>query len=235
MSISIGINGAKGKMGKVLRKAILKDTETFLVYAHDPKLEGTDVDTLCQTSDVVIDFSSSKGCDELLCAALSNDKSRLIVCTTGLSNKQMQELENAALQIPILYAANTSIGASLVTKLSYIASQILGNKEFDAEIVDIHHKSKKDAPSGTALMIEESINLGFNTHKSETPSKVHFSSIRGGQVVGEHKIMFLGNQEEIIISHKVTDRYPFAKGALRAAKWLINQAPGKLYKIEDII
>ena len=114
-----------------------------------------------------------------------------------------------------------------------MALQTLGGKEFDIEVVDIHHKSKQDDPSGTALMIEEAL-LDSNNHTTKITPKVHFTSIRGGQVVGEHRIMFLGNQEEITISHKVTDRSPFAKGALNAAKWLAKQSPGRLYKIQDI-
>jgi len=231
--IAIGINGAKGKMGKTLRKAILKDSETFLKYAYDIKLEDTNVKDLCNESEVVIDFSSDKGCQELLEAALYSN-TRLVICSTGLSNQQIQKLENAALKIPVLYSANTSTGASLMTKLCQIASKVLTSKEFDIAILDIHHKNKQDSPSGTALSLEKAICQEYCNQQSPMPN-LHLTSIRGGLIVGEHRVMYLGNQEEITISHKVTDRMPFAKVALKAAKWLMTQTSGKLYTMQDIL
>ncbi len=231
--IAIGINGAQGKMGKVLRKAILKDGETFLSYAHDIKSQETSIKDLCKETEVVIDFSSGKGCQELVESALSCQGAKLLICSTGMSAQQMVILQHAATKIPILYAPNTSLGALLLAQLSQMAAKILDGKEFDVEIIDTHHKNKQDAPSGTALMIEQLLLMELK-EKSNKP-RVHLTSIRGGQVIGEHKVLFLGNAEEITIAHKVTDRSTFAKGALRAAKWLAQKKPGKLYTLQDTL
>ncbi|QEK39474.1 4-hydroxy-tetrahydrodipicolinate reductase [Candidatus Sneabacter namystus] len=219
-NIPVGINGSSGKMGKMLRKAILQDGTFYLSAARNTNSDTT-LQTLCKMAKIIFDFSSPKGTIALL-EETTKHSTKVIIGTTGFNDKQMLYLKKMAKKNAILYAPNTTIGATALALASKAIEQILPSS-FDTTILDIHHKDKKDAPSGTALMISQQIS---RTHDHTT--------IRAGKSIGEHQVMFFGEDEEITLSHKVTSRKPFALGAIKAAKWLLNKESGSLYSMQDV-
>lgn len=222
--IALGIHGASGRMGKVLKGCILEDENAVIAYEHHP---GLSLDRLCELSKVVIDFSSGKGAISLLAKALEKGTS-VVICSTGFSEKETKHIEECAQKIPVLKASNASLGARTLEGLAEAASKALSSL-FSPSILDIHHKHKKDSPSGTAIGIKKAVARGGI---SETV--IQMASLRVGEVVGEHRLSFFGPDEELILVHKVTSRKPFALGAIAAAKWLENKSAGRLYSIKDV-
>ena len=205
--MKILINGYNGKMGKIIRETYENNSEIDLRSGIKEK------------GDVIIDFSNKAALEGLLEFA-TEEGIPLVLCTTGYTEEDMAKINEAAKKIPILLSFNTSIGINLIAVMLEKMPQL---KEFDIEIVDIHHNKKKDAPSGTGVILRNAIGKeGVNIH-----------SLRAGNIVGEHKVIFSKDDETIEITHKAGSRKIFANGAIAAAKFLIGKNTG-LYKITDM-
>jgi 4-hydroxy-tetrahydrodipicolinate reductase len=195
--------------------------------------------------DVVIDFTRPDGTMAALQQCLQSRKA-LVIGTTGLSAEQKAAIADAARSIPVCFSANYSVGVNLCLRLLQIAAQTLG-EAYDVEIVEAHHRHKVDAPSGTALRMGEAVaealgrkldQVAVYGREGETGPRdgqtIGFATVRGGDVVGDHTVMFLGEGERVEISHKASSRSNFARGALRAAVWLAGQ-PAGLYDMRDVL
>ncbi len=195
--------------------------------------------------DVMVDFSRPDALRENL-EICKRQGAGIVVGTTGLNDSQNQSMAEAAKQIPVLYAANTSIGINLCVSLVEMAARVLGEAS-DIEIIEAHHGQKVDAPSGTAIFLGEAAALARDQdlaacgifsregYTGERPAgSIGFSTIRGGDIAGEHTVMFIGESERIEITHRTTDRKIFARGALKAAAWLSGQKSG-LYTMRDAL
>jgi len=252
--IKVGIFGASGRVGKLLLEN-LKETVNMSVssvyvrksldFAIDPSvLVTSDMKSFLNASDVIIDFSLPDACEELLEAAIKTPKP-LVVGTTGLNMHQLNLLKNASEVMPVLYATNMSLGVALLNKL--VAQAAAALEGFDIEIVEMHHKHKKDAPSGTALTLGESAAKarGLDLDKvrvsgrdgnigERSEDEIAVMALRGGDIVGRHTVGFYNDGEFIELNHTATSRSTFSKGALRAAKWLSQKETG-LYSIADCL
>ncbi len=250
----VGVFGANGRVGKLIIDD-LKMTENIslssvfvrnsLNFSIDPSvLVSTDMNTFLKGCDIVIDFSLPEACESLLEASLKTPKP-LVIGTTGLSAHQLNLLKQASESMPVLYATNMSLGVALLNKLVYQAAAAL--EGFDIEIVEMHHKHKKDAPSGTALTLGESAALGRGLDLDavrisgrdgnigeRSKDEIAVMALRGGDIVGRHTVGFYNEGEFIELNHTATSRNTFSKGAIRAAAWLVNQEPG-LYSISDCL
>jgi len=175
---------------------------------------------------IALDFSTAASAAERiqLCASAGVP---LLLGTTGLGSGVTAALTEAARRIPVLVAANTSVGAAVLTDLVRQATRALG-ASFEVSVRDVHHRDKRDAPSGTALALGAAIQ-----EASAAPGQIQYTSVRDGDVVGQHEVLFLGEGESLRLSHETTDRSVFARGALRAGLWLVRQAPGR-YQISDL-
>ena len=250
MSKRVLINGALGHMGQAVLAA-LNATDGELVPAVGIDLQqgpfpGTlfsDASAVDAPFDVAIDFSRPAATMAVLDLCL-REKKPLVTGTTGLGEAEMARLKDASRTIPVFFSRNMSLGVNLQLALVRAAAQVLGDA-FDPEIVETHHNLKVDAPSGTALMLAEAIEgarageseLVFGRHeknKRRTKAEIGIHSLRGGNKAGEHSVFFLGNDEELVITHRATSKRVFAEGALKAASWLLMQAPG-FYTMEDLI
>ena len=252
--IKVGIFGASGRVGKLLLENLktTPDMSVSSVYVRndldfsiDPSILVTaDMNSFLNASDAIIDFSLPDACEELLEAAIKTPKP-IVIGTTGLNTHQLNLLKDASEMMPILYATNMSLGVALLNKLVHQASAAL--KDFDIEIVEMHHKHKKDAPSGTALTLGESAanGRGLDLDKvrvsgrdgnigERTEDEIAVMAIRGGDIVGRHTVGFYNDGEFIELNHTATSRSTFSKGAIRAASWLVTKEAG-LYNISDCL
>lgn len=249
--IKMIMHGCNGAMGQVITH-LAAETEDVEIVAGidrvDNKENGYPVFISCgdcQTeADVIVDFSVAQAVDGVLAYAVAK-KMPLVLCTTGLSEQQLADVEAAAKVIPVLRSANMSLGVNTVFKLAAIAAQILGTAGYDIEIVEKHHNKKMDAPSGTALAIADAINQAMDeryTYKLDrsaerarrSENEIGIQAVRGGTIVGEHEVFFCGPDEVIEIKHTAYSKVIFAKGAIQAARFLKDQAPG-LYQMSDVI
>lgn len=221
--LNIALSGASGKMGQSILAVAEADPDVNIIC----KLTRNNKELL-KPIDIFIDFSTPSACQEylIICQKL---KIPMVIGTTGLSTRQYQEIIKASEIIPILYAPNMSIGVNIC----YMLLENLSNKwsyyfpqSQTVDILEVHHKHKKDAPSGTALKMAEII--------AQYNLKVNFTSKRIGEIKGKHQVVFNNPFETIIIKHQVKDRNVFAKGAVLAAKWLINKSE-KLYSFSDLL
>ena len=252
--VRVGVFGANGRVGKLIIDD-LKITDdislssvfvrTSLDFSIDPSvLVSTDIKSFLNGCDIVIDFSLPEACEALLEAAIKTPKP-LVIGTTGLSTHQLNLLKQASENMPVLYATNMSLGVALLNKLVYQASAALDG--FDIEIVEMHHKYKKDAPSGTALTLGESAAAGRGLDLDKvrvsgrdgnigerTKDEIAVMALRGGDIVGRHTVGFYNDGEFIELNHTATSRNTFSKGAIRAATWLADQEAG-LYSISDCL
>ena len=212
--ITIGVFGRTGRMGSLVADEISKRTDCTLCTDY-----GRDAASTLKHSDVVIDFTTAAATPLLLAEAIAQNKP-YVCCTTGLD---MAAIEAAAKHIPVLYTANTSLSL-MVFKMAVaqMAKQLAG-QGYDVSVHDEHHRHKADAPSGTALALGAVVGQG-----------VTYSSIRAGNIVGDHTVTFAGTDEVIKLHHTVTDRRVFARGAIRAALWLDGRPKG-LYSLEDTL
>lgn len=247
--LKIGLHGATGRMGMALQEVIARHPDTELVVQapdeHDK--HALFFDTLNEPGAVnlVIDFSVADAVVPLAerCVAASVP---LVSGTTGLNASEIGQLQELAGNIPILWAPNMSEGVNLVNWLLEQAASLL-DESWDAEIVESHHKFKKDAPSGTALLFGEAVARGrganfddvadFARHGRELerkPGQIGFSSLRGGDIVGEHEVFFIGDGERVEINHRIHNRSTFAAGAVRCALWLKDK-PAGWYRYQDMI
>ena len=195
-------------------------------------------------ADVVIDFASAKAEDALIDACLEK-KLPVVVCTTGLSEEQLAKIREASRKVAVLKSANMSLGVNTLLKLLQDAAKVLAPAGFDMEIVEKHHKHKLDAPSGTAIAMADSINEAMGNEYTYTydrsgrrqerdPKEIGISAVRGGNIVGEHEVIFAGLDEVIECKHTAYSKAVFAKGAVSAAKFLKGKGPG-YYDMSDVI
>jgi 4-hydroxy-tetrahydrodipicolinate reductase len=257
--VRVVLSGATGRMGTTLA-ALMADDDSVSLLGGIGRMPEKGCDIGCpvvetpetvghwlRDADVVIDFSSP----ELLRRLLEThgehlEGTALVVGTTGLAPKEQAMLARAAERSAVLQAANFSVGVNLLLALAERAAAVLGD-DYDVEIVEAHHRRKVDAPSGTALALGESVARGRGVdlasvrvdgrsgNSGERPrGEVGFHSLRGGDVVGEHRVMFIGERERIELAHLAQDRALFAEGALRAAKWIAGKQAGT-YTMRDVI
>jgi len=250
----VGVLGANGRVGKLIIDD-LKNTDNIdlgsvfvrneLNFSIDPSvLVTTDIKSFLNGCDIVIDFSLPNACEALLEAAIETPKP-LVIGTTGLSTHQLNLLKQASEVMPVLYATNMSLGVALLNKLVKQASAAL--EGFDIEIVEMHHKHKKDAPSGTALTLAESACAGRGLDLDKVrvsgrdgnigerdENEIAVMALRGGDIVGRHTVGFYNDGEFIELNHTATSRNTFSKGAIRAGAWLADKKPG-LYTISDCL
>ncbi|MCZ6167734.1 4-hydroxy-tetrahydrodipicolinate reductase [Campylobacter ureolyticus] len=240
--LKIGIYGSNGRMGKMIQEC-LKEYENAKVVALFDK-NSSNLEDFFKSSDVVIDFSMPEGTKALLEFAKKNPKP-LCIGTTGLSKDELNLMKEISKNMPILYATNMSLGVAVLNKLAFLASKALS--EFDAEILEMHHRYKKDAPSGTALTLAKNVakarNLDLDKVRvsgrdgiigQRSKDEIAVMSLRGGDIVGRHTAGFYGNGEFIELNHTATSRATFANGAIKAAIWLSSQKNG-LYDINDCL
>lgn len=244
------LNGCNGAMGRVITEIIEKDGTMEIVAGVDMNTEqkaGYPVfKTLpeCPAADVVIDFSVAKATDGVI-AYCKETKTPVVLCTTGLSEEQLAKVKELSETTAVLRSANMSMGINLLLKVLKEVSPVLAAAGFDIEILEKHHNRKLDAPSGTALALADAVNesLGNAYHYKydrtaervkRDPKEIGIQSIRGGTIVGEHDIIFAGQDEVITLSHQANSRAIFANGAVQAAKFLKSQKPG-MYDMADVI
>ncbi len=216
--------GAAGRMGKTISDLATSDREIDIIVRCDL---GDPIEPAMKNSDVAIDFSHADAISEICRAALVHRKP-LVIGTTGHSKEQRGMIEQTALSLPIVFASNFSVGVNVLFWLTRKAAEQFGG-DFDAEIVETHHKMKKDAPSGTAKTLAEVLKTA-----QKTQSEIPILSVREGDVVGEHTVIFSGPSERLELTHRAANREIFARGALRAAKWVIGRPPG-LYSMQDVL
>jgi 4-hydroxy-tetrahydrodipicolinate reductase len=245
------LTGCNGRMGKVITELAAADPEIGIVAGID--VAGTcagdypvygSIGEVQETPDVIVDFSSPKVFDGMMDYAVDHQVP-VVVCTTGLSEEQIRRIGEDARKVAVLRSANMSLGINLLLKLVKEAAGKLAPEGFDIEIVERHHNQKKDAPSGTALALAESINEGMDNAYSFTfdrsrrlekrrPKEIGISAVRGGNIPGTHEVIFAGPDEVIEFNHIAYSRSIFGKGALAAAKFLAGKGPG-LYTMADVI
>ena len=252
--INLAISGCLGRMGQQLIKSSKKNKNFKLVTLTEnssvnrkfnrikPELNS---DKAFKKSDVIIDFTVPNCTLEILKIA-SKLKKRVVIGTTGFDGNQENQIKKYSKKIPILKAGNMSLGVNLLMFLTEIASKSL-NDEYLSKIFEVHHKHKKDYPSGTALMLGKGVADGKNKNlynligkkflnKKSFPygKKINFNSIRKGEIIGEHEVKFSSGKEIITLNHEAFDRALYSDGALTAAKWLMNKKPG-LYSMRDLL
>jgi 4-hydroxy-tetrahydrodipicolinate reductase len=237
----IGIIGSEGRMGRVLVEAVLTAGDT-----HAGGIDkGGDPATLARDSDVLVDFSSPHALEANLDAALAAGIP-VVVGTTGLEERHHWLVDNAANSIAVLQTGNTSLGVTLLAHLVREAASRLG-PDWDIEIVETHHRMKIDAPSGTALLLGEAAAEGRNVVLADSSVRgrdgitgareagtIGFASLRGGSVAGDHTVHFLADNERISLSHLAENRAIFARGAVRAAQWLLGKPAGR-YTMPEVL
>lgn len=248
---NIILRGCNGKMGQVITEMVEADKDAIIVAGVDIAQNSIQRYPVYQSfshcnvkADVIIDFSSPMGIEEMLEYAVDRGIG-IVLCTTGFSKEQLVRIEEASKYIPILKSANMSMGVNLIFKLVQEAAKVLTEAGFDIEIVEKHHNKKVDAPSGTALAIADAINdvlnneYQYNYDRSQVreprnSKEIGISAVRGGTIVGEHEVIFAGTDEVIEIKHTAYSKAIFAKGAIQAAKYLPNKEPG-MYQMSDVI
>lgn len=248
--VGVILHGCNGRMGQMLSELISKDEEMKVVAGIEPSGEAKNdypvyksFDELKETADVIIDFSTASAIDSLL-DYCEKTHTPLVLCSTGLSEAQLDRVERLAKVSAVLVSANMSLGINVLLKLLKSVTKTLYGNGFDIEIVEKHHNQKLDAPSGTALaladvMKEELEDISYNLNRTEVRKKrekneIGISAVRGGTIVGEHEVIFAGTDEVIEIKHTAYSRAIFAKGAMSAAKFLSGKSAGK-YSMSDVI
>jgi len=236
------ITGSKGRMGKTLLACAPQHREIEVVGQIDL---GDDLASVIGRGDVVIDFSSHQATPRIaeLCA---QNKKGLVIGTTGHNDTETVEIKKAKAHIPMVWASNYSTGVNALFWLTRKAAEILG-PDYDLEVVEMHHRLKRDAPSGTAKSLAEILARVRSLHLNEaarhgrhgivgerTPREIGIHSVRGGDVVGDHTVILATNGERVELTHKASNRDTFANGALRAALWVVKQKPG-LYDMQDAL
>lgn len=249
--IKVMMHGCNGAMGQVI-SAIIEESESAVMAAgvdfkddgHNPypvfkNLEDCNVDV-----DVIIDFSSSKATDRLL-SYVAEKQIPLVLCTTGLSEEQLKKVEETSQKTAILRSANMSLGVNILLKLVNTAAKVLADADFDIDIIEKHHRLKVDAPSGTALALADAVNEALHNEyeyvydrsqrRIKRPKKeIGISAVRGGTIVGQHDVIFAGQDEVIEFHHTAYSKAIFGKGAVSAAIYLAGK-PAGMYDMSDVI
>jgi 4-hydroxy-tetrahydrodipicolinate reductase len=236
---AIGIYGSQGRMGRAIALAIEAAGAELAGGADAQDAAGP----IARAADVLVDFSAPGALEDHLLAARAAG-TPIVVGTTGLRDRHQGMLDAAAADIAVLQTGNTSLGVTLLTRLVQEAAAKL---DWDIEIVEMHHRHKVDAPSGTALLLGEAAAAGRGSPLSElkvegragltgarTEGTIGFASLRGGSVIGDHSVIFAGEGERIELNHLAEDRTTFAHGAVKAALWLAGQPPGR-YRMADVL
>ncbi|RMD46408.1 MAG: 4-hydroxy-tetrahydrodipicolinate reductase [Aquificota bacterium] len=264
--VKIAISGVLGRMGKTIAKLAYEDSNVNIVagienpdcaHSHDTVGEilgvelnapiTTDLAEVIENIDVVIEFSNSTEAAISHLRLLAADKSKkgMVIGTTGFSKEELKEIKELAKDIPVVLAPNMSIGVNLLFKLVQEAARALKDKGYDIEVIEMHHRFKKDAPSGTAVRIvdilkaETGIKNVIYGRQGDYPEgrpsdEIAVFALRGGDVVGDHTVIFAGLGERIELTHKAGSRDIFAKGAVEAAKWIKDKKPA-LYDMMDVL
>lgn len=240
--LRIVVNGAKGRMGQAIINCAKADPDVVVSSAVDI---GDDVGAALAQSDAVIDFSHHT-VTPALATTCAEAKKILVIGTTGHSDEEIQQIHAAAKAIPVVFAPNYSVGVNTLFWLTSKAAEILG-PDFDLEVVEMHHRLKKDAPSGTAKRLAEILAEARNLNYSKdtrhgrfgivgerTSGEIGVHAIRGGDVVGDHTVIYATQGERVELTHKASSRDTFAIGSIRAAKWASKQSPG-LYDMQDVL
>ncbi|MEO6005492.1 MAG: 4-hydroxy-tetrahydrodipicolinate reductase [Opitutus sp.] len=234
------INGAKGRMGRALIDAA-PSLGLNVTAALDV---GDDLAAAVAEADVIVDFSFHVATADVIKIAV-DQKKPLVIGTTGHTSEAKSNLTTRAAAIPCVWAGNYSVGVNLLFALTRRAASVLGS-DYDAEVIEMHHRFKKDAPSGTAarlleiILEERKLTAKALRHGREGitgerhPTEVGVHALRGGDVVGDHTVMFAALGERLELTHKASDRGIFARGALRAAQWVVSQGPG-VYDMQDVL
>ena len=251
MMIKILMHGCNGRMGQMI-SGLVRDEEEMMIAAGVDTYQGVSneypvfgsIDACDDDVDVVIDFSNAAAADAVMeyCA---KRQIPLVFCTTGLSEEQLQKLEDTAKQTAVLTSANMSLGINLLLKLLKDAAKVLAPAGYDIEIVEKHHNQKLDAPSGTALALADSINEAMDgsyvytydrsqVRRKREKKEIGISAVRGGTIVGEHEVLFAGLDEVIELKHTAYSRSVFGKGAVEAARFLAGK-PAGMYDMSDVI
>jgi 4-hydroxy-tetrahydrodipicolinate reductase len=257
MTTKVGVLGACGRMGQAIIDALEARNDAVLAAVaehagharlgeviHGCRLSA-DVDSVMTASDVVIDFTTPAALRPHLDSACAA-KTALVIGTTGLEGHHFDAMASAARQVPLLYSANMSVGVNLLAMLVEQAAAQLED-DWDIEIIDMHHRHKVDAPSGTALLLGRAAAAGRKVHLADVetrgrdgitgarkPGTIGFAALRGGSVAGDHSVIFASEQERIELVHRAESRDIFARGALRAGLWLAHQSPGN-YALRDML
>ena len=252
--INLTITGCMGRMGQQLIKSVKKDKSMKIVSLTESRLinkkisgikPSLNTEDAFKKANLIIDFTTPKCTLEVLKIA-SKFKKKVVIGTTGFSKNEEKLIKKYSKKIPILKAGNMSLGINLLMYLTEITSKSLG-RNFLSKVFEIHHKHKKDHPSGTALMLGKGIAVGRNKdiyksigkkylNKKTFPygKKINFNSLRKGEVIGEHEVKFSSGKEIITLNHEAFDRALYSEGALTAAKWLMNKKPG-LYSMRNLL
>jgi len=221
-SVRVALIGARGRMGQTIVDLAKQDPKIDIVGQCDL---GDAIEQAMKKCDVAIDFSNASAIDEI-CGAVLQDRKALVIGTTGHSPEQRKLIEKTSQLLPIVFASNFSVGVNALFALTRLAVEILGS-EFAPRIIETHHTKKKDAPSGTAKTLAEIL-------KKQLKTEIPIESIREGDVVGEHRVTFVGPGESLDLTHSAASREIFARGALRAAEWIVGKAGG-LYSMQDVL
>ncbi len=259
MALSIIVTGAKGRMGSTIARLVREDPNLHLAAVVERPGCTAELDSMgCAVSEalatvlphhpgaVVVDFTAPEA-SLVHARAVAATGNPLVVGTTGLSRTQLTEMESLAAKVPLFWSPNMSIGINALCRVLPLLERILG-PAYDLEIMEIHHKAKKDAPSGTALKLAQVLadSRGQDLEAAgkfcrhgiigpRTAEEIGIQTLRGGDVVGDHTVFFFGPGERIEITHRAHSRDNFARGALRAALWLAQQQPGRLYTMADLM
>ena len=241
--LSILVTGKSGRMGQAVLSAAADEPAVTVAATHDA---GENLDAAIANAACVIDFSVHSFTSQLLAAALAHG-TRLVIGTTGHTDAERDAIRAAATQLPIVFASNYSVGVNTLFWLTRQAARILGQDRFDIEVSEMHHRHKIDAPSGTARTLLEILNEATGTSYAadvahgrvgnigpRPPREIGMHSLRGGDVVGDHTVLFAADGERVELTHKASSRLTFAAGAVRAALWLADQNPG-LYDMQDVL
>ena len=249
--VKIIMHGCNGHMGQVISGIVEKDPDAEIVAGIDIADQGknsnpvfTDIDACQVEADAIIDFSSAKATDKLLEYSAAR-QIPVVLCSTGLSEEQLAKVEETSKKVAVLKSANMSLGINTLLKLVQDAAKVLATAGFDMEIVEKHHRLKVDAPSGTALALADSINEAMDNkyhyvydrsqkREKRDDKEIGISAVRGGTIVGEHEIIFAGQDEVIEFKHTAYSKAIFGKGAVEAAKFLAGKPAGR-YDMSDVI
>lgn len=249
--VQVIMHGCNGTMGQVITRIVSEDPDVKIVAGVDPcggRDNGYPVFASMEdcniTADVIIDFSTAKAVDSLL-DYCEKKHMPVVLCTTGLSQQQLDRISLLAEKSAVLKSANMSLGVNTIMKLVQAAARVLADAGYDMEIVERHHNQKVDAPSGTALALADAINEAMDhqyhyrydrsgTHEKRDPREIGIQAVRGGTIVGDHQVLFCGPDEVVEIRHTAYSKAIFAKGAVQAAKFLSGKEAG-YYTMNDVI
>lgn len=246
--IKIILFGCNGHMGKEVQKAVFANGDFEIICGVDSNiakdsqfLQVTNIEQFTGKADIIVDFSNHKAVLSILSYAKDN-LIPTVLCSTGYTEEEVTVIDKVSKVIPIFLSANMSKAVNLMSILSQVMANVLN--DYDIEIVEKHHNRKLDAPSGTALLLANSIRAVRNelhpvcdragASKPREKTEIGISSVRGGNLCGEHEVMFIGEDETITITHTATSRSIFAKGALSACEYLVGKEP-KVYTMRDIL